>query len=42
MTLLPGDLIITGTPSGIAPMEADDTVEVIIEGIGNLRNFVSI
>ncbi len=40
MTLLPGDLIATGTPSGIGPMEIGDTVEVKIEGIGTLRNTV--
>ena len=40
MTLLPGDLIATGTPSGIGPMKIGDTVEVKIEGIGTLRNTV--
>lgn len=38
MTLLPGDLIATGTPAGIGPMQAGDVVEVEIEGIGVLRN----
>ena len=38
MTLLPGDIISTGTPAGIAPMKAGDTVEVKIEKIGVLRN----
>jgi 2-keto-4-pentenoate hydratase/2-oxohepta-3-ene-1,7-dioic acid hydratase in catechol pathway len=38
MTLLPGDLIATGTPKGIGPMKAGDVVEVSIEGIGILRN----
>lgn len=38
MTLLPGDLIATGTPSGIGPMQAGDRVEISIEGIGCLRN----
>ncbi|MEW5796748.1 MAG: fumarylacetoacetate hydrolase family protein [Candidatus Zixiibacteriota bacterium] len=38
MTLMPGDLISTGTPSGIAPMKPGDTIEVRIEGIGTLRN----
>ena len=38
MTLLPGDLIFTGTPKGIGPLEPGDTVEVRIEGIGTLRN----
>ena len=41
MTLLPGDVITTGTPSGIGPMQAGDVVEVTIEGIGTLQNFVS-
>ena len=41
MTLLPGDLIATGTPSGIGPMKKGDVVEVEIEGIGILKNFVS-
>jgi 2-keto-4-pentenoate hydratase/2-oxohepta-3-ene-1,7-dioic acid hydratase in catechol pathway len=40
MTLLPGDLIITGTPSGIGPMQPGDTIEVRIEGIGSLKNTV--
>jgi 2-keto-4-pentenoate hydratase/2-oxohepta-3-ene-1,7-dioic acid hydratase in catechol pathway len=39
-TLLPGDLILTGTPSGVGPVVAGDTVEVEIEGIGVLRNTV--
>jgi 2-keto-4-pentenoate hydratase/2-oxohepta-3-ene-1,7-dioic acid hydratase in catechol pathway len=41
MTLLPGDLIATGTPAGVSAMKAGDTVEVEIEGIGVLRNEVS-
>jgi 2-keto-4-pentenoate hydratase/2-oxohepta-3-ene-1,7-dioic acid hydratase in catechol pathway len=41
MTLLPGDVILTGTPSGIGPMAAGDKVEVSIEGIGQLTNSVS-
>lgn len=40
MTLLPGDVISTGTTSGIGPMNKGDTVEVHIEGIGILRNHV--
>jgi 2-keto-4-pentenoate hydratase/2-oxohepta-3-ene-1,7-dioic acid hydratase in catechol pathway len=40
MTLLPGDVIATGTPSGIGPMQPGDTIEVKIEGIGTLRNYV--
>jgi 2-keto-4-pentenoate hydratase/2-oxohepta-3-ene-1,7-dioic acid hydratase in catechol pathway len=38
MTLLPGDVILTGTPSGAGPVEAGDTMEVEIEGIGVLVN----
>ena len=38
MTLWPGDLVITGTPSGIGPLQTGDTVEVEIEGIGRLSN----
>jgi 2-keto-4-pentenoate hydratase/2-oxohepta-3-ene-1,7-dioic acid hydratase in catechol pathway len=40
MTLLPGDIIATGTPSGIGTMKSGDKVEVEIEGIGVLRNYV--
>ncbi|MEG2419901.1 MAG: fumarylacetoacetate hydrolase family protein [Oscillospiraceae bacterium] len=40
MTLMPGDIIATGTPAGIGPMQPGDTVEVEIEGIGVLRNFI--
>ena len=39
MTLLPGDIIATGTPSGIGRMNPGDVVEVKIEKIGTLRNF---
>ena len=38
MTLLPGDLIATGTPAGVGPLLAGDTVEVWVAGIGVLRN----
>jgi 2-keto-4-pentenoate hydratase/2-oxohepta-3-ene-1,7-dioic acid hydratase in catechol pathway len=38
MTLLPGDVIATGTPSGIGPMRVGDVVEIRVEGIGTLRN----
>ena len=41
MTLLPGDVIATGTPSGIGPMKPGDVVEIKIEGIGTLRNYVA-
>jgi 2-keto-4-pentenoate hydratase/2-oxohepta-3-ene-1,7-dioic acid hydratase in catechol pathway len=40
MTLEPGDLIATGTPSGIAPVEPGDEIEVEVEGVGVLRNRV--
>jgi 2-keto-4-pentenoate hydratase/2-oxohepta-3-ene-1,7-dioic acid hydratase in catechol pathway len=40
MTLFPGDIVITGTPRGIAPMKPGDRVEVEIDGIGTLRNTV--
>ena len=40
MTLLPGDVILTGTPAGVGPMEIGDEVEVEIEGIGRLVNVV--
>jgi len=40
MELLPGDIIATGTTSGIGPMKPGDTVEIQIEGIGSLRNYV--
>ena len=38
MTLLPGDLILTGTPEGVGPIEDGDTVSVTISGIGTLTN----
>jgi 2-keto-4-pentenoate hydratase/2-oxohepta-3-ene-1,7-dioic acid hydratase in catechol pathway len=41
MTLLPGDLIFTGTPAGVGPLAAGDVVEVEIEKVGVLRNRVS-
>ena len=41
MTLLPGDLIATGTPAGVSPMKHGDIVEVEVEGIGVLRNQVA-
>jgi 2-keto-4-pentenoate hydratase/2-oxohepta-3-ene-1,7-dioic acid hydratase in catechol pathway len=39
-TLMPGDIILTGTPSGVGPLSHGDTVEVEIEGIGVLKNSV--
>jgi 2-keto-4-pentenoate hydratase/2-oxohepta-3-ene-1,7-dioic acid hydratase in catechol pathway len=41
MTLLPGDLIATGTPSGVGPLVAGDKVEITVAGIGSLENLVS-
>lgn len=38
MTLLPGDVILTGTPAGVGPLEPGDTVEVEVEGVGVLEN----
>ncbi|GAB3602154.1 fumarylacetoacetate hydrolase family protein [Microbacterium aureliae] len=37
-TLLPGDVVLTGTPAGVGPFVAGDTVEVEIAGLGTLRN----
>jgi len=38
MTLLPGDLIATGTPAGVGPLVAEDAVEISVSGVGVLRN----
>ena len=38
MTLMPGDVIFTGTPQGVGPMAKGDTVKVVVEGIGELQN----
>ncbi|MEU8814118.1 fumarylacetoacetate hydrolase family protein [Actinoplanes sp. NPDC048796] len=38
MTLLPGDIILTGTPAGVSEITSGDTVSVSIQGIGELRN----
>ena len=40
MTLLPGDVLLTGTPAGVGPMEAGDEVAVTVEGVGTLTNKV--
>jgi 2-keto-4-pentenoate hydratase/2-oxohepta-3-ene-1,7-dioic acid hydratase in catechol pathway len=40
MTLLPGDVILTGTPEGVGPMQVGDEVEVTVAGIGSLTNKV--
>jgi 2-keto-4-pentenoate hydratase/2-oxohepta-3-ene-1,7-dioic acid hydratase in catechol pathway len=42
MTLLPGDLILTGTPAGVSPLADGDTVCIEIEGIGTLQNPVRV
>jgi 2-keto-4-pentenoate hydratase/2-oxohepta-3-ene-1,7-dioic acid hydratase in catechol pathway len=41
MTLVPGDLIPTGTPKGVGPVLAGETMEVIVDGVGMLRNPVA-
>src|SRR3954454_1114387 len=41
MTLLPGDVILTGTPAGVGPMQVGDEVTVEIEGVGRLVNRVA-
>jgi 2-keto-4-pentenoate hydratase/2-oxohepta-3-ene-1,7-dioic acid hydratase in catechol pathway len=40
MTLLPGDVIATGTPEGVGPMKPGDEVSVTVSGIGTLTNRV--
>lgn len=40
MTLLPGDVVLTGTPSGVGPVEPGDVMEVEVDGIGTLVNRV--
>ena len=40
MTLLPGDVVLTGTPAGVGPLVAGDAVSVRVEGIGTLTNRV--
>lgn len=40
MTLYPGDIIPTGTPSGVGPLKDGDIIEIFIENIGTLKNFV--
>jgi 2-keto-4-pentenoate hydratase/2-oxohepta-3-ene-1,7-dioic acid hydratase in catechol pathway len=42
MTLLPGDVVLTGTPEGVGPMQIGDRVRVEIEGIGHLENTVTV
>ena len=38
MTLLPGDVIATGTPAGVGPFKPGDVVEIVVPGVGTLRN----
>jgi len=38
MTLMPGDIILTGTPAGVEPLHDGDTVSIFIDGIGSLVN----
>jgi 2-keto-4-pentenoate hydratase/2-oxohepta-3-ene-1,7-dioic acid hydratase in catechol pathway len=40
MTMLPGDVLLTGTPEGVGRIQAGDTVEVEVDGVGTLRNEV--
>ncbi|MGJ3246439.1 MAG: fumarylacetoacetate hydrolase family protein [Elainellaceae cyanobacterium] len=42
MTLLPGDIVLTGTPDGIGPLQVGDRVRVRVEGIGSLENTVAL
>ena len=42
MTLLPGDVLLTGTPAGVSPIVAGDICTVRIEGIGELSNPVAV
>ncbi|UXE63750.1 MAG: fumarylacetoacetate hydrolase family protein [Woronichinia naegeliana WA131] len=42
MTLLPGDIILTGTPEGIGPLQVGDTVRIEIEGIGSLETAIAV
>jgi 2-keto-4-pentenoate hydratase/2-oxohepta-3-ene-1,7-dioic acid hydratase in catechol pathway len=41
MTLLPGDVVLTGTPPGVGPLHPGDEISVTIEGIGTLSNYVT-
>jgi len=41
MTLLPGDVLLTGTPEGVGPLASGDVVEVEVDGVGTLRNEVA-
>jgi 2-keto-4-pentenoate hydratase/2-oxohepta-3-ene-1,7-dioic acid hydratase in catechol pathway len=41
MTLEPGDVLMTGTPPGVGPLAAGQTVTIVVEGVGELRNTVA-
>lgn len=41
MTLIPGDVVLTGTPAGVGPLETGDEVSVSVEGVGTLTNRVA-
>jgi 2-keto-4-pentenoate hydratase/2-oxohepta-3-ene-1,7-dioic acid hydratase in catechol pathway len=41
MTLYPGDLIVTGTPAGVSRLNHGDIVEVVVDGVGVLKNAIS-
>jgi 2-keto-4-pentenoate hydratase/2-oxohepta-3-ene-1,7-dioic acid hydratase in catechol pathway len=41
MTLLPGDVLLTGTPEGVGQVRSGDIVDVEVEGVGTLRNGVT-
>ena len=36
MTLGPGDVVLTGTPEGVGPLSVGDTIQIILEGVGEL------
>ena len=42
MTLLPGDVILTGTPAGVGPLHAGQSISVTVEGVGTLTNPVTL
>lgn len=42
MTLLPGDVVLTGTPAGVGVINSGDTIEIEIEGLGVLKNLVTV
>ncbi|NEQ96515.1 MAG: fumarylacetoacetate hydrolase family protein [Cyanothece sp. SIO2G6] len=41
MTLLPGDVVLTGTPEGVGPVQVGDRIQITIEGIGTLENTIA-